>query len=209
MLKVSWDDRTESPDSDWDENYSLLRSTLTDVDGPLPEAQRPDRLVIQWPLELTDDVAMPYFLGGDNRRPVSQMVWSNTPSNLSVGTATGLDAYIEVSVGGIEHVANFADGQWQLQVDRPLASPDPSVVPSLPVGVPVPVAFRVADGSQGEGESRSSVSAWYAIYLDVPTPTRVYVQPIVAGLLTAGLGLFFVLSAQRRANVRGHNSEVS
>ena len=209
VLKVSWDDRTASPDSDWDENYSLLRSTLTDVDGPLPEAQGPDRLVIQWPLELTDDVAMPYFLGGDSQRPVSQMVWSNTPSRVSVGTATGLDAYVEGSVGGIEHTARFADGQWQLQVDRPLASPDPSVVPSLPVGVPVPVAFRVADGSQGEGESRSSVSAWYAVYLDVPTPTRVYVQPVVAGLLTAGLGLFFVLSAQRRANVRGHNSEVS
>lgn len=209
VLKVSWDDRTESPDSDWDEHYGLLRSTLTDVDGPLPEAQGPDRLVIQWPLELTDDVAMPYFLGGDAKRPVSQMIWSNTPSRLSVGRATGLDAYVEGSVGGIEHVAHFADGQWQLQVDRPLVSPDPSLVPSLPVGVPVPLAFRVADGSQGEGESRSSVSAWYAIYLDVPTPTRVYVQPIVAGLLTAGLGLFVVLSAQRRANVRGHNSEVS
>ncbi len=209
VLRLAWDDRTESPDSDWDEFYQLLRGTLTDVDGPLPETQGPDRLVIQWPLELTDDVAMPYFLGGDARRPVSQIVWHNTPPGLSVGTATGLGTYAAGDAGGIGYLAHFAEGQWQLQVDRPLIAPDPSVAPSLPVGVPVPIAFRVADGSWGEGESRVAVSAWYAIYLDVPTPTRVYIQPIVAGLLTAGLGLLVVFSAQRRANVAGHNSEVS
>ena len=45
---------------------------------------------------------------------------------------------------------------------------------------------------------RGAVSAWYAIYLDVPTPGRVYVQPIVAVLLTAELGLFVIIRAQRR-----------
>jgi len=208
-LRLAWDDRTESPDPEWDEHYDLLRSTVTDVDGPLPETQGPDRTVIQWPLELTDDVAMPYFLGGDAQRPVSQIVWSNAPPGLSVGTATGLGSYGARDAGWIGHDAHFADGQWQLQVDRPLTSPDPSVAPSLPVGMPVPIAFRVADGSQGEGEFRVAVSAWYAIYLDVPTPTRVYVQPIVAGLLTAGLGLFLVLRAQRRANIPDLDAEIS
>jgi hypothetical protein len=45
---------------------------------------------------------------------------------------------------------------------------------------------------------RGAVSAWYAIYLDVPTPTRVYVAPGLTMLLTAGLGLMLVRQAQRR-----------
>jgi mono/diheme cytochrome c family protein len=199
-LRLVWNDRTESPNPEWEEHYQLLRSTLTDADGPLPDTQGPDRVVIQWPLELTDGEVLPYFLGGDAERLVSQVVWSNASPRLTLGTATGLGEYRGREAGGIRHRAAFADGQWQLQVDRPLTSPDPLVVPSLPVGVPVPIAFRVADGSQGDGEFRAAVSAWYGVYLDAPTPTRVYVQPLVAGLLTAGLGLAVVFGAQRRSH---------
>jgi hypothetical protein len=103
----------------------------------------------------------------------------------------------------------FVAGQWRLQLDRPLLTPDSAAAPSLPLGVAIPVTFRVADGSQGEGASREAVAAWYAIYLDVPTPTRVYVQPIVAGLVTAGLGLLLVFRAQRRAGATGQNKELS
>jgi hypothetical protein len=60
------------------------------------------------------------------------------------------------------------------------------------------MAFFAADGSNGEGEVRGSVSAWYIIYLAVPTPAKVYIQPVFAGLLTAGLCIFVVLRAQRR-----------
>jgi len=208
-IRLTWSDRTESPDVEWDEFYALLRATLTDEDGPLPEAQGPDRLVVQWPLELSDGMALPFFLGGDSQRPVSQLVWDNTGRGVSVGTATGIGSFAPEDGSGVQHASAFAEGQWQLQIDRPLTSPDPSLAPTLPLGVPIPVAFRVADGSQGEGASRNAVSAWYAIYLDVPTPTRVYVQPIVAGLLTAGLGLLVVFRAQRRARAEGHNSEVS
>jgi hypothetical protein len=42
------------------------------------------------------------------------------------------------------------------------------------------------------------VSAWYSIYLDVPTPPSVYVAPLIAALLTAALGMLVVRRAQQR-----------
>ena len=42
------------------------------------------------------------------------------------------------------------------------------------------------------------MSTWDATYLDVPTPRRVFVMPITAALMTAGLGVFVMWRAQRR-----------
>jgi hypothetical protein len=50
-----------------------------------------------------------------------------------------------------------------------------------------------------------AVSSWYAVYLDEPTPATVYVSPILAMVLTAGLGLVVVWRAQRRE--RGRTSD--
>ena len=43
------------------------------------------------------------------------------------------------------------------------------------------------------------MSAWYAIYLDVPLPPKVFIAPVVATLLTAGLGIIIVARAQRKS----------
>ena len=50
-------------------------------------------------------------------------------------------------------------------------------------------------------EIRGAVSTWYAVYLDVPTPTRVFVAPIAMIALSAGLGMLLVTRAQRRERV--------
>jgi len=72
-----------------------------------------------------------------------------------------------------------------------------AAIPFMP-GRAIPIAFFAADGSNGEDDVRGAVSAWYAIYLDVPAPPRVYVAPIVAMLVTAGLGLAVVRNAQKK-----------
>jgi hypothetical protein len=51
------------------------------------------------------------------------------------------------------------------------------------------------------------VSTWYAVYLDVPTPTRVFVAPLATIALSAGLGMLLVTRAQRRE--RGASSASS
>jgi hypothetical protein len=95
-------------------------------------------------------------------------------------------------------VVRFENGEWQLQLSGPLEPADTGASPTFRPGQAIPIAFFAADGSNGEGEVRGAVSAWYSIYLEVPTPAKVYIQPVLAGLLTAGFGIFVVLRAQRR-----------
>jgi hypothetical protein len=86
-----------------------------------------------------------------------------------------------------------------VQFTRPLAPADSAAAPVFAAGEPIPIAFFAADGSNGESETRGAVSAWYAIYLDVPTPPGVYVAPVVAVLLTAGLAFMVVWRAQKNS----------
>jgi hypothetical protein len=65
-------------------------------------------------------------------------------------------------------------------------------------GVAIPIAFFAWDGSNGESGAQMAVSSWYSIYLEEPTPTTVYVSPVLAMLVTAGLGVLVVWRAQRR-----------
>jgi hypothetical protein len=102
----------------------------------------------------------------------------------------------------VTHAARYEQGEWQVQFTRALVPADSGAAPRFDAGIAIPIAFYAADGSNGEDAVKGSVSAWYAIYLDVPTPSRVYVQPVVAVLLTAGLGLFVVIRAQRRERAR-------
>ena len=124
------------------------------------------------------------------------------------GTGTGLGKFSPRSgAPQVSHATRFDRGEWQVQLVRALRPADTTATPLAP-GQAIPIAFFAADGSNGEDEVRGAVSAWYAVYLEVPTPTRVYVQPIVAGLLTAGLGIVLVIRAQRREpRVGGSNSE--
>ena len=100
-------------------------------------------------------------------------------------------------------------GQWQVLFTRPLASPDSTKVPRFTAGHAIPMGFYAADGSSGEDEIRGAVSTWYMVYLDVPTPTRVFVAPIAMIALSAGLGMLLVTRAQRRDDGRGENEDAS
>jgi membrane protein insertase Oxa1/YidC/SpoIIIJ len=63
----------------------------------------------------------------------------------------------------------------------------------------IPVAFFSWDGGNGETGTRMAVSTWYFLALDTPTPVGVFVSPIVAMLVTFGLGLMLIKKAQQRS----------
>ena len=151
---------------------------------------------MQFPLEPPTGLDLPFFLGGDARRPVDMWQWTSAPDVVQEGTATGLGTF--VASGGpaeVTHAAAFANGQWQLQFTRSLES---NAGVTFTPGQPLPIGFYAADGTNGEDGVRGAVSAWYAIYLDVPTPPRVFIAPLVAIVLTAGIGVVVVRRAQRR-----------
>jgi DMSO reductase family type II enzyme heme b subunit len=198
-MLVSWSDPSASPDSAWQEWANRMASTMPDVDGAVSPDQGPDRLHVQFPLRRSDGVERPYFLGGDTRRPTYQWQWTSTPDAVAEGRASGLGSFTPAAGGDVRHAARFADGEWRVVFTRPLVPADTAAAPTFPVGEAIPIAFFAADGSNGEVGVRGSVSAWYAIYLDVPTPGRVYVLPVITTLVTAGLGGLVVVRAQRRA----------
>jgi DMSO reductase family type II enzyme heme b subunit len=198
-MRVTWHDPSRSPDPDWDEWLGRMSKTMTAVDSiPLGATQGPDRLTVQFPTRVTDDAERPYFLGGDRKRPVYAWRWKSAPDQVEEGRLTGLGHFMAGATSGVTHAAVFDHGEWRLQLTRALVPRDTSAVPSFAAGTAIPIAFFAADGSSGEDDIRSSIGAWYAIYLDVPTPPRVYVAPAATMLLTAGLGVLVVARAQRR-----------
>ena len=198
-MRVTWHDPSRSPDPAWDEWLGRIKTSMPAVDSvPLSATQGPDRLTIQFPMRVTDDAERPFFLGGDRRRPAHVWRWKSAPDQLEVGRMMGLGSFTAGAAGEVTHAAVFDQGEWRLQLTRALAPRDTSAAPTFREGTAIPIAFFAADGSSGEDEFRSSISAWYLIYLDVPTPPRVYVAPAATMLLTAGLGVFVVARARRR-----------
>jgi DMSO reductase family type II enzyme heme b subunit len=173
----------------------------SEVDAALPTKQGPDRFWVQFPKQIPglDDLERPYFLGGTARKPVYLWRWASNPDASEEGTGSGLGQFAPLQGSAdVTHAAVYDQGLWQLQFTRSLVPSDTSAAPAFAVGRPIPIAFFASDGSNGETELRGSVSAWYAIYLDVPTPPTVYVVPVVAVLLTAGLCVIAVRRAQQR-----------
>ncbi len=199
-LRLTWQDRSRSPNPAWDEWLGRIRQAMTDGDAPVAATQGPDRFRVQFPLRLSGAAERPYFLGGGSNRPVYLWRWSSDGDKLEEGAGTGPGRFTPASGGETAHVARYDRGEWQLQVTRPLVPKDTTAATPFPVGETIPIAFFAADGSNGETEMQGSVSAWYAIYLDVPTPPHVYVAPIIAVLVTAGVGLAVVRRAQKSRN---------
>jgi DMSO reductase family type II enzyme heme b subunit len=198
-MRLSWHDQSSSPHPAWDEWLGRVARTMTDADGPISTQQGPDRVVVQFPITYGAGVERPYFLQGTARRPVYLWRWTSSPNRLEEGHATGLGRFTpRTGTSEVTHQARFNSGEWRVQFTRALASSDTSRVPRVSPGEPIPIAFFVADGSNGEDEARGAVSGWYALYLDMPTPASVYVAPAVTTLLTAGLGFIVIARARRR-----------
>lgn len=197
-LRVSWHDPSRSPDPAWNEWLGRVAASMTTADGPNATQQGSDRFVVQFPQRIVDDAERPYFLGGDNRRPVYAWRWRSDSASVREVRGTGLGKFTPHTSASLSHAATFDKGEWRLQITRPLVPADTTRAPVFATGRAIPIAFFAADGSNGEDDVRGSVSAWYAIYLDVPTPPRVYVAPAAAMLLTAGFGFLVVMQAQRR-----------
>jgi DMSO reductase family type II enzyme heme b subunit len=198
-LLLRWHDPSRSPDASWDEWLDRMRRTVTDADGALAGPQGPDLVVVQLPTTLGESDELPYFLGGSTRRAAHLWRWASDADRAVEGTATGLDRFVPRAAGQeLTSVSRWSDGEWRVQLTRPLRSADTTAAPSIPIGRAIPIAFRASDGSSGEGDVRTAVSAWYAIHLEVPTPPRVYATPVATMLLTAALGVLVVRRAQRR-----------
>ena len=201
-LRVSWDDRTQSPDTTWLAFEQRLMQTVASDDSGAPKAQPwPDQLAVQFPRHVTDGMERPYFLMGAATDPVYQWRWTSQPRRAVAGLARGIDQFDTLPAApGAQAV--FDHGEWRVVLTRALATPDTGNEVQLEAGRAIPVAFFAWDGSSGEHGSRMALSTWYFLALDRPTPPGVFISPALAMLVTLGLGLVVVRRAQRRGTRR-------
>lgn len=201
-LRVSWDDRSKSPDSAWLGFTAKMLATMASDDSTPPTAELwPDRLIVQFPVTQPAGFERPYFLMGTAQQPVYQWRWASAPEGGSVtaGLARGIERFDSLPAGpaSVKSLAVYDQGQWQVVFTRSLATADSANQLQFQTGRAIPVAFFAADGSNGETGTRLGVSAWYFLALDTPVSSQVFVVPLVAAALTFGLGLALVRRAQR------------
>ncbi|HEU5261827.1 MAG TPA: c-type cytochrome [Gemmatimonadales bacterium] len=196
-LRLSWDDRSQSPDTAWLAFEERVLETMASDDSPRPRAGLwPDQVAVQFPRRIPEGMERPYFLMGTGTEPVYHWRWSNG-GEAAAGHARGLERFDALPEAPAAR-AVYDHGQWRVVFTRSLATPDTANELQFALGRAIPVAFFAWDGSNGEHGSRLAVSTWYFLALDQPTPPGVFISPVVAMALTLGLGFTVVWRAQRR-----------
>lgn len=196
VLRVAWNDPSASPDSAWREWQRKVADALYEDGTAIPTGPLPDRLAVQFPTEVPEGRQRPYFLMGSSREPVYLWRWDSQGGHAEA-LATGLGTASAIDGGGLSGSAGWSEGRWTVTFRRSLRDGGERAI-EFPTGVPVPVAFFAWDGNNGEDEKRGSVSSWYFLILERPTGSSLYVAPLMAVLLTGGLGLFLSRRYRRR-----------
>jgi DMSO reductase family type II enzyme heme b subunit len=196
-MRFAWDDPSESPDPAWDE-WQMKFATAVDPDGtPIPTGPLPDAFAVQFPPTVPRGMERPYFLMGSAAAPVYLWTWSSE-AGAREARARGLGQIEPLQDGGLAGAAEFESGRWALVLRRGIDAADEARL-GFVEGVPIPMAFFAWDGSSGEAGTRGAVSTWYYVFLEQPPSNMVFVTPVLAMLLTGGLGLVAVRRARRGA----------
>ncbi len=203
-LRVSWDDRSASPDSAWLGFVGRVLGALDSDDSTREQpALWPDQLAVQFPVSIPTGMERPYFLMGSSSAPVYQWRWSSGSRGTAVaGLARGIDRFDPIAGATVGAQAVYDHGQWRVVFTRALASPDTASQLPFRTGRAIPVAFFASDGSNGEHGTRMAISTWYFLALDEPVPARVFISPVLAMVLTLGLGMLVVWRAQQKTSFR-------
>jgi len=201
-MRVTWDDRSQSPDTAWNQHTRRVLAAMAaaaDDSADAAPAPWPDQIAVQFPRKVPEGTERPYFLMGAGSDPVYQWRWASSPASAVAGAARGIDRFDALpaaSAPGAQAV--FDHGQWRVVFTRALATADSANELQFAVGRAIPVAFFAWDGSNAERGGRMAVSTWYFLALDQPTSPGTYISPVIAMLITLGLGLLVVGRAQRR-----------
>jgi mono/diheme cytochrome c family protein len=198
-FRITWTDRSRSPEPRWMEWQERVLEVMEPKEGgELEPGPRPDRLVVQFPREIPTGMDRPFFLMGDSRSPVYLWTWQSDEPEARKAMARGMRDIEPFEGGSLQTEAHWEDGEWQLLLRRSLEPEDPARELRFEPGVSIPIAFFAWDGDNGEDGTRGAVSSWFFVHLEREPPPSTYVAPLVAFVVTGGLGLFVVARAQRR-----------
>ncbi len=149
-----------------------------------------DAVRAQFPATLSDGPEKPYFYLGDKSNPVNLWYWRASDNTAIEQNAKGhkKDALVQQEKNDVQADANYSDGSYRVLFRRPLDTADKNDITFTP-GKFIPISITAFDGEQDEQGNRATVSAWYYVMLEPPTPMKVYVMPPLVGLAFIGAGI--------------------
>jgi DMSO reductase family type II enzyme heme b subunit len=175
---LEWDDRSKSLPGD---------AQAEKVSEPgLAE----DAVALQLPVTIPEAMEKPYFVMGDAARPVNLWRWSSGAAGGAESVALidgrGMDDLApreDAAASGLRASGAYDKGIWRVLMRRPLATQDLENDLQFVEGRFIPIALAAWDGSNGERDSKHSLTTWYWLLLAPSTGAR----PIVIALVVAGL----------------------
>ncbi len=199
-LMITWHDPSRSPNPAWLEWQQWIAQSIYPFRETGGAELFPDRLTVQFPMSIPTGRERPYFLMGDSRRPVYLWQWISDPEQALEARATGLGSARALAAGSrtLTWSSSWDQGEWRVQFRRRLATADSVNALQFLLGEAIPIAFFAWDGSNGESGTQMAISSWYAIHLELPASSTVYLSPVAAILATAALGFLVIWRAQRR-----------
>jgi len=219
-VRVSWSDPSNSPSpewADWRRRVGEVMEPKEDIvvaaaaggptgpsaDTTAPAVEAPDAIALQFPRTIPPGMERPYFFMGSARDPVYIWHWQSR-GDVAEMLGRGPGRLDPAPAGnGLTGEAAFDQGRWQVMFRRSLAAQDTTNALTFATDQPIPMAVFAWDGDNTEHGLRGAISTWYFIYLTEPVSGTLYATPILAMLLTAGLGVFAVGRAQKRERGSG------
>lgn len=150
----------------------------------------PDAVRIQFPVMLSGGAEKPYFYLGDKSNPVNLWYWRASDNAAIEQNAKGHkeDALVQQEKSDTRAVMNYSDGHYKVLFIRALDTGDTNDITFTP-GEFIPYSVTVFDGEQDEQGNRATISAWYYVMLEPPTPIKVYLMPPLAALACIAAGV--------------------
>ncbi|VAW10096.1 hypothetical protein MNBD_ALPHA09-1098 [hydrothermal vent metagenome] len=156
-----------------------------------------DSIALQFPVKQPKGTKKPHFFRGATSDQVHLLVWKADAAaagkrGTEEGNARGWKRQIKVQAEDAQQItgkSNWDQGRWTVVMKRPLNTGDKSDVQFEP-GIFTPMSVNAWDGSNGEHGLIMSLSTWYFVFLEAPTPAKVYIYTVLAFLLMGGLGLW-------------------
>jgi DMSO reductase family type II enzyme heme b subunit len=149
-----------------------------------------DAVRAQFPVTLSDGAEKPYFYLGDKNNPVNLWYWNASDSTAIEQNAKGHteDVLVRQEKSDVEAAARYSDGHHRVLFRRPLDTGDENDI-TFTLGRFIPLSVTVFDGEHDEQGNRATVSGWYYIMLEPPTPMQVYIMPPLVALAFIGAGM--------------------
>ncbi len=209
---MEWSDRFQDTEHNEELEFkvpSSYKGYVSWEDIPRKPGNFRDSVALQFPVSLPDGTKKPHFFRGDAGNPANVWVWkadmhSQGKPAAEEAIARGYKQPLKPQSQEEQQLSSKAvwkEGRWSVVMRRPLSTQDKNDTQFVK-GVFIPFALNAWDGSNGEHGLIMSLSSWYYLFLDAPTPPKVYAYALI-GVVLCGLGEVYLVRLVGRNGKKG------